>query len=354
MKFVVLFACIFFFATSLAHSEDEGERAIEGHPGWTLELIKPEPSVDGQPNYRTAYFVLKPPDKRPAASVTARVAEQVRSGEMGPEAAYSGGSSDSAAGKETSSGSGMSTGFSGGGFPASGVSSSLGNYAGVPLAGHNGSGSSSNPAAAPAEAPSVSPDARNGSGSSSSGTDSGTSAVSPVSITVNNAKSGTLETTAVAAACPTTTIENCSVSGGGGGVCTSGFTGSCSYTCSNGAWTKSQNSCSLAQVKACSSIEECMRVAGANFHLDGNTQAKIDSNAAYICSKIGKSTVVSKAASADSWQGNPGGRGGPKAYQMSLCAIGGGCQDNYAFGEPNAPPSLLQNGGSAVSSVECR
>lgn len=50
--------------------------------------------------------------------------------------------------------------------------------------------------------------------------------------------------------CPTTTINNCDLpetaSGAATGTCSSGYTGTCSYSCFRGNWTESSNTCVVA------------------------------------------------------------------------------------------------------------
>jgi hypothetical protein len=98
-----------------------------------------------------------------------------------------------------------------------------------------------------------------------------------------------------------------------------------------------------------------MRVAGVQYNLIGNTQGFIDSNAGYICQKLGKSSVASAATTKVTTEN----RNGIKGYMVSLCAKGGGCQDKYYFAV--ASYNGLEQGfdgdfmhASAVSSVECR
>lgn len=50
---------------------------------------------------------------------------------------------------------------------------------------------------------------------------------------------------AAPAPCPTTTINGCSLTNGSSGSCSAGYSGSCNYSCNNGAWTQNSNSCAL-------------------------------------------------------------------------------------------------------------
>ena len=68
--------------------------------------------------------------------------------------------------------------------------------------------------------------------------------------------------------CSATTTSNCTLSatshGGSSGTCASGYTGSCSYTCSNGSWTQSSNSCTSGPICQNVSCNESLTSSSCN------------------------------------------------------------------------------------------
>jgi hypothetical protein len=273
MSRTIVFICLLLLPL-FAHGEEGDSNAVPGFPGWSLEKIAPEEEgeVEGGIAYsRATFFSLKPPDKRPAASINERMASRLRSGEIGPEAAYTGSNGEekpvagaengasavSGAGALIWNGKGFSTAPGSNSGPSGMAAAPMGNAASM-------TGSSSAPAASQA-APAMPSSGASSSGASSSpavGTDSATRNVA--SIVINNEKKGTaisMGSVVAAAACAALSapVDNCTISTAANaganqnGTCAAGFVGSCNYSCSNGVWTKVSNSCSSAagQLRGC-------------------------------------------------------------------------------------------------------
>lgn len=160
----------------------------------------------------------------------------------------------------------------------------------------------------------------------------GASASGSVSVTVTNSPSS----------CAATTMGNCALpvtaSGSSAGTCSPGYPGTCSYTCTNGTWSKNSNSCVASAVVngACGTTHyNCTAGTSANQTQTGGSYAwdctGTGGGSTASCSETASAPAASCSGSPASantnqqvtWTGtNASGSSGPYSYAMySVCPV---------------------------------
>jgi hypothetical protein len=132
--------------------------------------------------------------------------------------------------------------------------------------------------------------------------------------------------------CNTTAISNCDLvstrSGGTSGVCASGYTGSCSFSCFRGTWTSASNTCTSG----------CTLPWGGSIPSGNSVIAYSASNPAGTCASVAESRVCTGTTLSGSFTlqsctngctGTPWGRVASgysnTAYSATSVACGGSC-----------------------------
>ena len=156
--------------------------------------------------------------------------------------------------------------------------------------------------------------------------------------------------------CSSKTESSCELSstadGGSGGSCSNGHIGACGYSCDDGAWTKSFNSCALPAGCAGSSMSNCELNSAAHTASSGSCSSGYTGTCSYSCSNA-------------SWSKNSNdckpSSGLLSAGNYHTCAVKSGalyCWGNNGNGRlgdgmttPRAMPVPVSTMASGVSSV---